>query len=835
MTKLPKHEILGLPFDPQGIPQPLKDQRRWLVFELTFPDDTLTGKPVKVPCIWPGQQTRRYSSSDDSTWLTFDDAYKRATANRAMKIKAGQPNVSFVPALVVPMNYYFVDLDNHEMDPVQHNNHMALIESTAGAYAEWSISGTGQHIGIPQGWKSASTLHKDADDKLDIKIQQTSQIIILTGVLISPKNGALVPASQWSKVIEQFFFDASGPDTVFEEDEDLGEDNDAAILEMLAEDTRWQLDHTLTDNGHPSYQGRDGSDRFSRVIKDVLKHSRNLTVTSRILEKSVVAQYDARTPNHAKDTPQQYNAWQKRCAKSVIKEMVKQGLGTKVKFNLPMSFGNAEAVEIGKIMTERVVPAKTFLDAAPGGFQWLVNEIIGQVDASSVIYDFAIGTALATLSAFAGKKYVCVSNGHKNFLCTNIVLVGSSGIGKSLYASIMSRIQRQALELNATTPLARVGYAQPRASKAFVGLLSDTSKTGHMFYFPEFGKQLATTFRTNSNNPDDFSAVLMAASTERKLGGMVHGAQRANSENNIATVYDPCYSMLGDSTQELIMQHSTRTDFDSGFLARFLIIPNNEFKLTYDDVADPFDLGGNKGKGISAELIARLEDIARVPDPLTTGILKPEPTYIWPEDRAEGIEVARQIKRLMIKYERDAIRGPFYKRMPEYVYTIAALIGLIDNPYDPKISKANMEWAFKYVARCITAWTEATSTILAPVESSGAIIDGIMACYRNIFVVYQDKGWEGICETFPDLVRRKTLSEHHLKANGLPPLMFSRELKTAKSLGGFSAHKKVVDEHLAEMVDTGLLVLELVPNPKGRPSALYKLTEEGLKAITSVL
>lgn len=827
MTKnLLRHEILGLPFDPQGIPQPLKDQKRWLVFELTFPNEDLTGKPVKVPCIWPGQQTRRYSSSDESTWLTFDDAYKRATANRAIKLKAGQPNVSFVPAFVVPMNYYFVDLDNHDLDPVQHNNHMALIEATAGAYAEWSISGTGQHIGIPQGWKSASSIHKDEDDKLDLKIQHTGQIIILTGVLISPKNGSLVPASQWSRVIEDFFTDASGPDSVFEEDEDLGEEHDATILEMLAEDTRWQLDHTLTDNGHPSYQGRDGSDRFSRVIKDVLKHSRNLAVTSRILEKSVVAQYDARTPNHARDTPQQYNAWQKRCAKSVIKEMVKQGLGVKVKFNLPNTFGEAKAIISAKdFQTERVVPAAQYLAAAPGGFQWLVNEILNSMDKSTRIYDFAIGAAIATLSAFAGKKFVCPVGQHHNFLCTNIVLVGDSGTGKSLYASLMSKIQRQAVMANPQSPLDRIGYAQPKASKAFVNALNDPGKVGHMFYFPEFGKQLATTFRTNTNNPDDFSAVLMDASTNRKIGGMVHGTQRANNDNNIATVYDPCYSMLGDSTQELILQHSTRSDFDSGFLARFLLIPNNEVKFDINDVSNPFD-DDSKPFAVSPELLARLEDIARTPDPITSGILKPEPVYIRPVNKDYGIVIMKQIALLREKYKGDPNRRAFYNRMPEYVFTIAALIGLIDNPYDPKLEDTNMDWAFKYVSRCITAWTEATSQILAPAETSNDIVFGLLKVYKDIFQTYYADGWDAVKERFPEPTKY-VLKESHLQEGGFPVQLFKQNAKYVKTSGNITAANKVILEHLTDMVDQGLLTLELKPNAKGKPTALYCLTDDG--------
>lgn len=827
MTKnLLRHEILGLPFDPQGIPQPLKDQKRWLVFELTFPNEDLTGKPVKVPCIYPGQQTRRYSSNDESTWLSFDDAYKRATANRAIKLKAGQPNVSFVPAFVVPMNYYFVDLDNHELDPVQHNNHMALIEATAGAYAEWSISGTGQHIGIPQGWKSGSSVHKDEDDKLDLKIQHTGQIIILTGVLISPKNGAIVPASQWSRVIEDFFTDASGPDSVFDEDEDLGEEYDANILEMLADDTRWQLDHTLTDNGHPSYQGRDGSDRFSRVIKDVLKHSRNLAVTSRILEKSVVAQYDARTPNHSRDTPQQYNAWQKRCAKSVIKEMLKEGLGVKVKFNLPTTFGEAKATISAKdFQTERVVPAAQYLAAAPGGFQWLVNEILNSMDSSTRIYDFAIGTAIATLSAFAGKKFVCPVGQHHNFLCTNIVLVGDSGTGKSLYASLMSKIQRQAEKANVQSPLARIGYAQPKASKAFVNALNDPGKVGHMFYFPEFGKQLATTFRTNTNNPDDFSAVLMDASTNRKIGGMVHGTQRANNDNNIATVYDPCYSMLGDSTQELILQHSTRSDFDSGFLARFLLIPNNEVKFSLDDISNPFD-DDSKPFALSSELLARLEDIARTPDPVTSGILKPEPVYIRPVNKDYGIVIMKQIAVLREKYKNDPNRRAFYNRMPEYVFTIAALIGLIDNPYDPKLEDTNMDWAFKYVSRCITAWTEATSGILAPAETSNDIVFGLLKVYKDIFQTYYADGWDAVKERFPEPTKY-VLKETHLQDGGFPVQLFKQNAKYVKTSGNITAANKVIIEHLNDMVDQGLLSLDLKPNAKGKPTALYCLTDDG--------
>ncbi|MDR5453720.1 hypothetical protein RHO97_23030, partial [Salmonella enterica subsp. enterica serovar Rissen] len=246
MTSQPS-DILGLKyFKPEGIPQVFKDMKRWAIFELTYEDETLEvqskpKKPARAP------SGRSFSTTVPEEWMTFDDALTRCIRNREMKIKAVQGNITFVPALIVPRQWYFVDLDNHDDNPDIEATHKAIIEGTRGAYAETSISGKGQHIAIPLPWTAATS--KEKDEQLDIKIQKAEMFLVMTGNVLSEFNANPVSAREWHAAIEKFFLEASAPDidVEFEQDEDRGEEYDKELYEQLADNTRWALEHYLSD------------------------------------------------------------------------------------------------------------------------------------------------------------------------------------------------------------------------------------------------------------------------------------------------------------------------------------------------------------------------------------------------------------------------------------------------------------------------------------------------------------------------------------------------------------------------------------------------------------
>ncbi|QJQ40027.1 DNA primase/helicase [Salmonella phage vB_SenM-1] len=834
MTSQPS-DILGLKyFKPEGIPQVFKDMKRWAIFELTYEDETLEvqskpKKPARAP------SGRSFSTTVPEEWMTFDDALTRCIRNREMKIKAVQGNITFVPALIVPRQWYFVDLDNHEDNPDIEATHKAIIEGTRGAYAETSISGKGQHIAIPLPWTAATS--KEKDEQLDIKIQKAEMFLVMTGNVLSEFNANPVSAREWHAAIEKFFLESSAPDidVEFEQDEDRGEEYDKELYEQLADNTRWALEHYLNEHA-PDGVGvsNDGSERLSRILKDLLRVTRNYEVTQRIFMASKAAAYEGRRASRMSLSVDKYHQWFGRVGKTVLKEMQRDGLFVKTKFALDINkeltknSGVSLAENVEFKVNDDVLPSDVFVKTAPSGFKRLIAEIQDNISPANRVNDYAIGTALNILSNCAGRKYVCPVGGHANFLVTNIILVGGSSIGKSLYTELFPQIQASVPD---TSPISlnRIPREQTFATRTFAELMANPSYHSVQLFYPEFGLALGSGLRMNPNNPDNFQKALMDASTKRKLGGILTGIKRANADNDVKTVSEPCYSILGDSTQELILDNTRKQDFSSGFLPRFLFIPNYERA----EFAKPEKVGRRqqiRRTSFSKELIEKLEAIAYVNAIPPNGKLRHDPIPIYDESDDDDFlyEYQCNINDMRQYYRDNEVASAFVGRMGEYVFNIAALIGLLDNWDAPVMTRDNIEWAYKYVLRCITAWVNNTSRIVAPPTTNAEVVDGFLKVYRDILALYTKKGWSGIVKHYPEGVVR-SLREDHLKMNGLSIYAIRQSLSWFKSNYGFNitANNKVIDGMLQDMIDQDYLAVQIYKPTRGKSANIYCLTERG--------
>ena len=835
MSMTPQNNILGLKyFKPEGIPQVFKDMRRWGIFELTYEDDKLEvqakpKKPARAP------SGKSYSTSNEADWLTFDEALNRCIRNREAKLKAVQGHITYIPALIVPRNWYFVDLDNHEDNPDIEATHKAIIEGTRGAYVETSVSGRGQHIAVPMPWTVATS--KEKDEQLDIKIQKPDMFLVMTGNVISKEYADPLPMKQWHQTIEQFFIDANVPDidVSFEQDPDRGAEHDKEIYESLADNTRWALEHYLNEEAPPGVGvSNDGSERLSRILKDLLRASRNYEVTHRIFMASKAAAYEGRRANRMSLSIDKYHDWFGRVGKTVLKELQRDGLFVKTEFKLDINkelmkhSGVSLAENVSFKPKDEISSSDYFVKTAPSGFKRLIMEIQNNIAPANRVNDYAIGIALNILSNCAGRKYVCPVDGHANFLATNIILVGTSSIGKSNYTELFPQIQANVAE-NSPLSFARIPREQTFATRQFAELMSNPSYHSVQLFYPEFGQALGSGLRMNPNNPDNFQRAIMDASTKRKVGGILTGIKRANAENDVKTVKEPCYSILGDSTLEYILKYTHKDDFSSGFLPRFLFIPNYERA----DFQKPEKVGRRKEitrVKFSEELVSWLEAIAFTSIIPGNGMLKPDPIPVYDESDDDDILYEYQCKIIdMRRYYRDnEIASAFIGRMGEYVFNIAALIGLLDNWDNPVMTRNNIEWAYRYVLRCITSWVNEVSNVVAPPTTDAEVVDGILKVYRDLLALYNDKGWEGVKQGYPEKVTRN-FREEHLKMNGLPIYAIRQSLSWFKNNYGFNivANNKAIDGMLQDMIEQDYLAIQMLTAHKGKPGKVFCLTERG--------
>jgi putative DNA primase/helicase len=112
---------------PDAIPSELRELNQWVLWRYEERD----GKPTKVP-YQPASPNRKASTTDPSTWGTFEDA-----------IAAEAEGVGFVFTPDDP--FAGVDLDDCVTDGVIHPDALALVRQLD-SYTELNPSGTGLHV-----------------------------------------------------------------------------------------------------------------------------------------------------------------------------------------------------------------------------------------------------------------------------------------------------------------------------------------------------------------------------------------------------------------------------------------------------------------------------------------------------------------------------------------------------------------------------------------------------------------------------------------------------------------------------------------------------------------
>ena len=163
MSALPTPQPALLPFNPDGVPQFLKDQPQWCCAKVTW--NAGKGRYDKVPV--DAKTGRAASSTDPRTWADFATAlaYYRRNPTRVQAMM-----FALTPPLVGMDWDHVVDSEAGEIDPDVRADLVAL-----GTYADRSISGTGVHaIGIAE--------KPGADCRIgNFEIYGTARLLVITG------------------------------------------------------------------------------------------------------------------------------------------------------------------------------------------------------------------------------------------------------------------------------------------------------------------------------------------------------------------------------------------------------------------------------------------------------------------------------------------------------------------------------------------------------------------------------------------------------------------------------------------------------------------------------
>ena len=172
----------GIVTEFDAIPLELRERRQWVVWRY---EERMGKKPTKVPVRASDCRTRA-STTDSSTWTSFDDARDAVTF-------AGLPGIGYVFTADDP--YVGIDLDDG-LSAADRGAIMDVLDS----YAEASVSGNGVHVIV-----RASLNGHGRNRRGPFEVYETERYFCMTGAHVAGTPATIEPRqAELEQILERF-------------------------------------------------------------------------------------------------------------------------------------------------------------------------------------------------------------------------------------------------------------------------------------------------------------------------------------------------------------------------------------------------------------------------------------------------------------------------------------------------------------------------------------------------------------------------------------------------------------------------------------------------------
>lgn len=808
---------LGYPIYPNGIPQMLAEERCWIVCELRKADGKLEKPPM------PG-----FLPKDMSTWKTFKDATKYAHE----MFKTGRYDGCY-PACIIPDGFIVVDLDNHTgMDNAELDNiYDSIIRPFSGGFIERSISGRGWHITGQAVWDMAYSLTAKSDAGIDIQIRQPGGYIVLTGNLHSTAQPQIVNIESFLPVLHEYFKESLIPDM----DIDSGSLhlNDEQVLSRIAEDypvLHLQLITGLNEGpvaAAGEFSDPDNSNRLSACVRNVFDVCRDFEQVFRIITACPVGKWENRSKGKLQyNTPEKYYSflrkdWKGICAKVAASKAELDA----VEFCLDPEkewAPKGRSSELPENEEREYLSPYTFYKAAPDNMKMVLDYLAGTDNSRrELLMDYAIAAALSMAGLATGKTRTVMVDSHRNYIAPSLIVLGASGTGKSVTTSFIDRVNTKATLFGRATLKDKTTEhtTSPKRLAKYMGEMTTNKYRGFTLVFDE-----ATEFFTalNTNNHAYFSQYILDATMKRKRGGVLIGNDRADTDKDVERVLNPCFGILMASVEQPLLELLDRKKVTDGTLSRFLVVPDSGMRFT---ARTPEQLLAEELENADKDNVP--DDIMVIFEQMSgEGTPQPEIDVNIPfVDLNDKILYLHEMEKLKEKFQDDPLRQSFYQRMPLHWSHLVGCLAMYENPANPVVTRLHCDWAFKYVLRCVQAFTHKLNNVATDATDDSDIGRNIMDTLHGILAAYgKNKDWDQVKKEYPTFIKKGNntgILPAHLDAMAFAPgVLIGKASKfVAKD---FRGHKpSAVQAALKDLVREELLEVQMLKLGNSRRAAEY--------------
>ena len=543
------------------IPSDLRERRQWL---LASPD---AKGDLKVPTT-VGQDGKLFngSSTDRSTWLSFDAAH-----SYAVHYKIG---LGYVLAPDDP--FCCIDLDvkgpHNEPDRTKWSTQQQLdrfwfITQTFDSYTEFSQSGQGLHV-----WIRGTT--KDGARHDNVEAYASGRFMVCTGNILFDK-----PIAERQTLLDRLVGEIRAMQGASSKAIDLDEKEELYTDDQIIERAR-TADNALKFcdlfNGEwEKYNFPSQSEADLALLSMFTFYSRSNEQCRRLFRRSALGQRDkAQKDDRYLDytlklirgrqfKEDEQEAKQAAHGAALAQQLEAHGAARALAATLGPATPTAGPVEFTAPPTG--VGAEASLQWPPGFAGALAGFIYRS--APRPVKEVAIVAALGWLAGVCGKMWNIPGSGLNLYL----ILVARSAVGKE---AMHSGIAALLAKLRESVPSAHdfVDFSDFASGPALVKACA--ANPCFVNVAGEWGRKLKRLSVDSDRDTATASLRTVMTNLYQKSGpaSIVGGLTYSNKESNIASVSGVAYSMIGETTPGTFYDSLTESMMEDGFLSRFTVI-----------------------------------------------------------------------------------------------------------------------------------------------------------------------------------------------------------------------------------------------------------------------
>jgi hypothetical protein len=671
------------------IPSELRSRAQWLI---ASPDKE--GRP-KVPTTVLADGTLAHGSSTDrSTWLTFDQA--------AMHAFEKGWGIGYCIAYDDPFACIDLDVKGPHNEPDQSKwstqqqlDRFWLIAQAFDSYTEVSTSGKGLHI-----WLYGSTMDGARHDGVEIYAQ--SRFMVCTGNVLFDK-----PISDRQALLDQLYNEIRAHQGASRKAADLDQyteedDTDDEIITRAATADNSHKFNELFAGRWEQFNFPSQSEADLALMSMFTFYSRNDEQCRRLFRRSALglrdkAQKDDRYLDYtlklirgrqADEAARDAKFAQQ--AQRVVMSMEAQAAARAYAASLGPVVVDPSTGEIAPVPQEALPPppvqaeGDTSLSWPPGFAGALAGFVFRS--APRPVKEVAIVAALGWLAGVCGKMWNIPGSGLNIYL----ILVARSAVGKEAMHSGLGALLAK---LRESVPSAQefVDFNDFASGPALVKACA--ANPCFLNVAGEWGRKLKRLSQDGDRDGPMQQLRTVMTNLYQKSGpaSVVGGLSYSNKENNIASVSGVAYSMIGESTPGTFYDSLTESMMEDGFLSRFTIV---------EYAGDRPPANPHQQMIPEQPLVERCIELVMQSKTLM-GNRAPPIMVMRDQESAAIMNAFDHECDAEINKTSDESWRQMWNRAQLKMMRIAALLAVGDNPHQPCITAAHTNWALEVIRRDI--------------------------------------------------------------------------------------------------------------------------------------